>query len=630
MATAFSRRPDHDEDRLSSPLHDGGRPRLRIHDDTQPLVLSINRRLFETLPRRVLSRGQETFTCDQLTFLRRLAAWLGLLTRFLIGKIRYRKDLRANAVRMRLLLQDMGGAAIKIGQQLAVRTDVLPLVYCDELEKLLDDVPPFPVEQAWAIIEQDTGKPVAETFCEFDSKPIGSGSIACVYRAKLSNDKSVAVKIRRPNIEALLVADLRAISMLQRMSEWFGIARPGKWGPVVIELVRMLTDELSFLLEAHQIEYFRKETKKKKIKYVKAPKVYFALCSHRMVVTSFVTGMPMRDILSAVDRNDRERLTELKAADYDPVKLSKKWMRFFFWELFDSVIFHADPHPGNIFVQPGNKLVLIDFGCCGCVTSQYRGNLYNVNQSVVDQDLDAMVLSTVENQEPLPPIDADAYMSELKEVLRKFLIRSKSKYVPWEEKTTSGVLREMQDIARRYSVPIKADILRVFRATLLSDSMAYRLNPKFDANKEFSKWAQKRDARRRKDLLRGDPSKPMVDPLKIQEFASSLNQITGQVRKMVSRPSFLFKKSVKKLAYAVSVIIQTFNRILFVFACFTVFDWISQRSPTSETPSTVGILDHARWTLYNHWFAGISILLVAVAIHKIHVRTQDIDVDSDR
>jgi ubiquinone biosynthesis protein len=530
---------------------------------------------------------------------------------------------------MRLMLQNMGGAAIKIGQQLAVRTDVLPLVYCDELEKLLDEVPPFPAEQAWAIIEQDTGKPVAETFREFDSKPIGSGSIACVYRATLITGEAVAVKIRRPHIESMLVADLKAISMLCRVSEWFGIARPGKWTPVVIELDRMLKDELTFLFEAHQIAFFRKQTKKQKIKSVTAPKVHFALCSHRIVVTSLVSGVPMRDILSAVDRNDRQRLTELKAAGYDPVRLSKKWMRFFFWELFDSVIFHADPHPGNIIVQPGNKMVLIDFGCCGCVTSQYRTNLFGVNQSVVDQDLDAMVRSTVENQEPLPPIDADAYMAELKEVLRKFLIRSKSKYVPWEDKTTSGVLREMQDISRRYNVPIKPDILRVFRATLLSDSMAYRLNPKFGASKEFSKWARKREARKRKRLLRRDPRRhPILDPLKVESFVSSLDQITSQVQKMVSRPTFLFKQSVKKLAYAVSIGIQTFNRILCLFAGFTLFRWIGRWFASSQAQASLGILDDARWTLSNYWFVGTTIVLIAIAIHKIHIRTQDIDVDS--
>src|SRR5687767_3514782 len=165
------------------------------------------------------------------------------------------------AVRLRLLLQKAGGTFVKIGQQLAMRLDLLPPEYCNELSKMLDRMPAFPLEEALATIARTTGKPWHDVFAVFDPEPVGSASIACVYQATLKDGTKVAVKIRRPGIAQVFMADLRVLDWLLGLAEFLSIVRPGFTAGLRHALRETLLQELDFRKEAHFQDIFRRNAR---------------------------------------------------------------------------------------------------------------------------------------------------------------------------------------------------------------------------------------------------------------------------------------------------------------------------------------------------------------------------------
>lgn len=189
----------------------------------------------------------------------RMLRWLWLALSYSFGGaldvVLRRASVERRAIRFRKLIEGAGGSFIKVGQQLSVRADLLPHAFCIELSKLLDRVPAMPHQQAVAIIERGTGKPLEEVFRSFDPKPIGSASLACVYQAVLKTGERVAVKVRRPEIGQMIAADLRALDWLMTLSEILTFVPPGSTVELRRELRSMLMAELNFRNEARSASF---------------------------------------------------------------------------------------------------------------------------------------------------------------------------------------------------------------------------------------------------------------------------------------------------------------------------------------------------------------------------------------
>jgi ubiquinone biosynthesis protein len=208
-----------------------------------------------------------------------LFSWVYLIAYILFGnlwdKLRGRDSLERRAARLRMGLEKIGGTFVKFGQQVAMRIDLVPWAYCVELAKMLDKMPPFSREEALAAIERNTGKPWDEIFAVFDPEPIGSASIACVYQAVLKDGSRVAVKIRRPGIGELFMADFRVLDWIMNLVEFLTIVRPGFTRNLRREFQETLLEELDFTKEARFQEIFRRTSKKSGKKFFTAPKVLF-------------------------------------------------------------------------------------------------------------------------------------------------------------------------------------------------------------------------------------------------------------------------------------------------------------------------------------------------------------------
>src|SRR5690606_26283726 len=256
-------------------------------------------------------------------------------------------------VRIRLVLEDLGPIFVKFGQMLSTRRDLIPHDIADELALLQDRVPPFPGELAVKIIERSLGQPIAELFERFDVEPLASASIAQVHAAELAGGKQVVVKVLRPDIERIIRRDLELMYMLaQLMERHWADGRRLRPVEVVAEYEKTILDELDLLREGANASQLRRNFRDSELLYV--PEVYWQCTRRDVMVMERIAGIPVSD------------LQALRDAGTDMKTLSERGVEIFFTQVFEHNFFHADMHPGNIFVDVSDperpKYIAVDFG----------------------------------------------------------------------------------------------------------------------------------------------------------------------------------------------------------------------------------------------------------------------------
>lgn len=432
--------------------------------------------------------------------MRRLIIWMSAFVHFQLGtlvdRLRGRDTLERRAVRLRETFEHVGGTFVKIGQQMSSRMDLLPVEYCQELANMLDNFPPFPSEQAIAIIERSTGRKLEAIFSAFDPEPIGSASIACVYQAVLRDSGAkVAVKVRRPGIRELFEEDFRVIDFLTIMTEILTIVRPGFTANLRAEIRNTLSSELDFRREGRLCELFERRATKHKKDYFTAPRIHFECSNEEVLVQEFVSGMWLWEILSAVEHRDPRALNRMRELNINPTEVARRLIYANNWGIFAHLAFHADPHPANIVVQANNKLVFVDFGACGYINSVRRVIYQRVYESFLKEDPYAMAQCSLAMLEPLPPMDINAITKDTEMTYHNQLLAMKSKHSPWFERTSASLFVASINVTTKYRLPVPQDFLMFTRASLLYDTMCARLDPHFDFYKEYKRF---RDQARRK------------------------------------------------------------------------------------------------------------------------------------
>ncbi|MGZ8245022.1 ABC1 kinase family protein [Methylomagnum sp.] len=574
-----------------------------------------------------------SFKASLPAVLRRMAIWNLHLLRLFIGilydLIRLRGSPESRAVRVRHMLQNLGPTAIKIGQQLSIRADVLSAPYCEELAKLLDQVPPFPTPKAIEIIETSTGYRLEQVFRAFDPVPIGSASISCVFQAELINGDKVAVKVRRPGVPQLLVADLEALGILSRLSEALGLMVPGVASSFTLELRRMLLEELDFRTEARYTEIFRRDARE--CPYVTAPKLVHPLCNEQVLVSEFISGAFLTELLAAIQEGNQEELLSFSLRGFDPKLISKRMLRVFFWEIFESEFFHADPHPANIIVRPDNTFVMIDFGSCGSVSKKFRHNLMQFYRHGIQGDLNGMCRSILATAEPLPPVDVDRLLDDLLHVVRGWYLALQSKHSTWEEKCTGGLFMKMIFILGDYGITSRTDAVRFFRASFLYDSIIFRLNPRANGEKEFKKWydtyAEKRRKHFQKQMLARVTGPADADYIEIEKLMTLGHDLIDRTQSFLEAPHFSFASQVGKVAYLMLLLVKTAIGIFATIIALATGRMLHLFHTGSWSDENGLLLSVMEWALENPATQVVVLLLLLIGIRKMAVRLDRVEVD---
>lgn len=468
------------------------------------------------------------------------------------------------ARRLREIIQRLGGTAIKIGQQLAMRVDLMPYAYGVELSKLFDEVPAFPTEQAIERIEALLG-PIDKTFAAFDPEPIGHASVACVYQAVLKNGERVAIKVRRPGIGELFVADCKALTWVLQLMEFATLLRPGLTRNLLFEFENMLIEELDFVKEARYTELFRRRVLKK-LHHVTAPRVYFDLSGDDVLTTEYVEGLWLGEMIAGIEQKNPEVLAYMRAHNLDPKLIARRLIRTNQFGIFENLLFHADPHPSNVVLQPNSKLVFIDFGSCGAYTTRERNNWRQLAYYQSKEDIGRMVQCALAVLEPLPAIDIDEFGKKLEAVFWRDLYAFKSHHSEWWERTSARTWMSFLSLASEFQIPMNLNTLRMIRSTLLYETVAARLFNGIDAYREHRKYNRTAGKRARKRVnqfvskrLLGGPTD--TDYLRIEQLMQMGNRAVYLAQRALDTPPFRYGLLISKAAYA---LIQLFKEVRFV------------------------------------------------------------------
>jgi ubiquinone biosynthesis protein len=558
----------------------------------------------------------------------RLMAWLRVIVTIMFGNfvdwLLRRDTTQRRAVRLRQALERAGGTFVKLGQQLAMRVDLVPWAYCVELSKMLDQMIPFPVDQALQAIERTVGHPWQEVFEVFDPKPIGSASIACVYQAILKDGTKVVVKVRRPKIKELFLADLQVLDWMAGLAEYLTIIRPGFTRKLRIELREILMEELDFRREARFQDIFRRNAKKAGWTFFTAPQVHFELSGDDILVQEFVSGLWLWEVITITEQKTAQGLAMLRELNIDPAVIARRILLATFWSTDEHVFFHADPHPANILVRPNNELTFIDFGSCGSFNNQQRIALEQMVLSMKKQDVEGMTRAAINLMEPLPPVDIPALVKQAQQeymhVLHTF--NTPAEYTQYWERTSARQWFVLIRVARKFNLPMNLHMLRMIRATLLYDSIVLRLDHQLDRYHEYTEFMKIRAKfvkRRWRKRLRDNSGDGFF--LNVEEYGNAFNDLMIRAQATLSRPIVSLGSTVDKWVFAVSVLSRMVARILFVTVGFIGLIELTHYL----TSSPISFMNALNGVVWNKLYLAFLVATVAFSVRLILFRLREPD-----
>ena len=363
------------------------------------------------------------------------------------------------ATRLRLALQDLGPTFVKLGQVMATRVDLLPPAWIAELEKLHSEVPPVPFEALLPELERALGRSPFEVFRDLETQAHGSASIAQVHRAKLQDGTPVVLKIRRPLIQAKVDADLRILLRLAELIE-SQIPEARRYRPIEIagQYARSLERELDLGIEARNLERFGAAFERHA--YVVIPKVYGEWTSETLNVQEHIEGIPGTD------------LAAVRAAGLDPKLLAARGAEVILRMILVDGFFHADPHPGNVFYLPGNRIAVIDFGMVGRLSPVRRNQVIDLLAGFARMDEEAML-------ETLLEWAGDAYVDEAQLAADVNELVFEFEGLPLKDIRIGALLRRFAAIIREHSIAMPPDLLLVFKAMITMEGLGRQYDPDF-------------------------------------------------------------------------------------------------------------------------------------------------------
>ncbi|WP_353622980.1 ubiquinone biosynthesis regulatory protein kinase UbiB [Salinisphaera sp. G21_0] len=413
---------------------------------------------------------------DNLIDSERSPFWL----RCLLILLPWRYFIRNNAPRgerVRLSLEALGPIFIKFGQILSTRRDLLPDDISDELSRLQDDVPPFPAAEAIGIIESSLGSDVDTLFARFDRGPLASASVAQVHTAQLHTGEEVVVKVIRPGIDRVIRKDIGLMYLFARLlialSKDARRLRPVE---VVADYERTILDELDLLREAANCSQLRRNFLTSPLLFV--PQVYWDYCRTKVMVVERIYGVPVSDIAT------------MKARHVDMKKLAERGVEIFFTQVFRDRFFHADMHPGNIFIDTTNpaepRYIGIDCGIIGTLEPEDQHYLASNLLAFFRRDYRKVAQLHVDSGW----VPRDTPVGELEAAIRTVCEPIFEK--PLKDISFGQLLVRLFQVARRFNMQVQPQLVLLEKTLLNVEGLGRQLYPDLDlwatAQPYLEKW----------------------------------------------------------------------------------------------------------------------------------------------
>ena len=417
----------------------------------------------------------------------------------------------SRAERVRMGVEELGPTFIKLGQILSTRPDLIPLEYSRELSKLQDHVPAFSYEEVKTIIKEELGRLPEELFAHFESEPLAAASIGQVHRARLEDGEEVVVKVQRPGIRKTIEVDLEILlhlaSLMERHVEEMVVQRPTR---IVEEFARSLEKEIDYTIEAYHTERFSRQFMGEHTVYV--PKVFKEFNSSRVLTIEYMDGIK-------VSNTDM-----LKQKGCDLHTIAVNGADLIMKQIFVHGFFHADPHPGNIFILPNNVICFLDFGMMGRIRQDEREDFTDFvthlggrNERKITESVLRLSLYDVEP-------DREKLERDLMDLLEQQVYGHRNKL------EMGKLFQRLIEMVSTHGLTIKPDLYLMMKSLGTIEGIAKMLEPAFDILKQAEPFV------RQIQQDRMDPRRIAGDMLEIgTELIQLGREIPGEVRSILKQ-----------------------------------------------------------------------------------------------
>lgn len=368
--------------------------------------------------------------------------------------------------RVRMAIEELGPTFVKLGQLLSNRRDFLPKELITELEKLQDEVPPVDQKAVKKVLQRELSKPIEEIFYSFDYNPVASASIAQVHKAVLRNGKTAAVKIQRPGIQRRIDTDLEILFLIANLTERY-IPETRYFGPCdfIKEFQVQIRIELNFMRELLHMQKFGNQFRQNE--YIHSPEVYPSLTSRRMITMEFIEGVKISHI------------THDNSLGFDTELIAKRGGEAVLEQVFLNGFFHADPHPGNIMVLPGNRICFLDFGMMCRVRPRQREGMTKFLFGMAKRDSNLVTESLLELTKRKKPINTAEFEIRIFDLMEDYLDLS------LKDLDISELFENLFKIIMGFGLYIPSNMMLMLKAMLSVQAIGVCICPDFNIIKLF-------------------------------------------------------------------------------------------------------------------------------------------------
>lgn len=455
---------------------------------------------------RVLAHHGFYQILKRLSLHRRLSA----LERLRYARNHEQEDKNA-AVHLREACEELGPSFVEFGQLLSMRRDLIPDPFAAELGRLLTHTRPVPWRVISALLPEEFSGDKSP-FRSIDQEPLASASIAQIYRGTLKkNEARVVLKVQRPNIDKLIASDLNVLRLLARLAEkYLPESRPLNPVEMVEEFASSIDQELDFVLEATYMDRFSRIFAEDQ--YILAPQVHWDLTTSKVLVMEFIQGIPI---------DDMERLVR---CNVDLKEVANRLLRAFLKKIFLYGFFHADPHPGNFLVLPGNAIAFIDFGLMGFISENERTVLADLFKATLDEDYERVATLWLGIAHASAEANPRAFRKGLKKILGKHM------NLPYHRINVGEMFLQMVQNGARYGLKLPSELFLLFRTLASIESLLHILHPDFNVIEHCREFAREQEIAAREPARLAQATKD-----EMQHWAGTLWRLPGEVEELLKK-----------------------------------------------------------------------------------------------
>ena len=546
-------------------------------------------------------------------FLRFLVYFLGVQIRRFTGK----SDIQKTATQLREIFEEFGGFWVKVGQVLALRTDLFPNEICEQLRSLQYEAVGFPFELARSTIESELGAPIDQIFESFDEQPLAAASIAQIHRAVLLKKKDkkkkkipVVVKIQRPGLADAFQRDLDTIKIFVKLLVYLNFASYFRWDEFVAELDKTFKEELDFRYEAANGRRMKKNLKFHKI-YV--PTVYQKYCKRRVLVMEFIDGVLMADYIKELlsDRAKVKRWDDEN--DVDRKEVGEKLYVSLFRQIFEDNLYHGDLHPGNIILLRKSKFVLIDLGSTGTLDAELRKTYLGYINALSEGDFPRASDYYIRFGVDVPKANIPRVRVEMARGFDSWSAKSELKGLSYREKSLGGATQEVTNVAFGYKIPTNWAFLKVSRSFFALDGSLQYLLPELNVFKIIKKYNKEADRRALINSLR-----PENIRASFQKFSDTVSQYNDLILPQVRQRTVPFELTVNRSALTLALILRSLSSVLLIGGFGTLYVFLYQQYFEIIQPINVEVIDEVvRKLPYIPYLEWVGILIAGGLTFRI-------------